>query len=81
MNLPSESIKFIDVACKVLKPEGGALHIYYFIDESSSIDEKIKELQKKTSTMNRKVREIKFSRKVREIAPRKWQIVIDAEII
>ena len=81
MNLPSESIKFIDVACKVLKPKGGILHFYTFTDNSSGLDEKIKDLQERVSSMNRKSKEIKCSRKVREIAPHKWQIVIDAEIV
>ena len=82
MNLPSESIKFIDVACKVLKANGGILHFYNFMDDSSSIDEKIKELNEGVARAraNKKIKKIRYSRKVREIAPRKWQIVIDAEI-
>ena len=80
MNLPERAIEFVDVACKALKPSGGMIHFYSFIDASSSIEQKKLEFKKKVEESGRIVEAFFSSKTVRETAPREWQVVIDAQI-
>ncbi len=80
MNLPERAIEFVDAACKALKPSGGMIHFYSFIDASSSIEQKKLEFKKKVEKSGRIVETFFSSKTVRETAPREWQVVIDAQI-
>ncbi|MEM2092690.1 MAG: class I SAM-dependent methyltransferase family protein [Candidatus Bathyarchaeia archaeon] len=80
MNLPEKSMEFIDASCLALKPNGGIIHFYSFIKTSESIEDLQKRFREEVNRTGRHVKEILFSRVVREIAPYKWQVVIDSEI-
>ena len=45
MNLPKNSIKFIDVACFLMKESGGKLHFYQFSEKPNPIDKTLKNLE------------------------------------
>lgn len=78
MNLPEKAMDFVDAACEAIKPEGGTIHFYSFVNASDSL-EKMK-LRGEVEKFGRKVEEILFSRFVRETAPYEWQAVLDAYI-
>ena len=80
MNIPQESRKFVGVACKMLKKEGGLIHYYTFMDDSSSMKMEIRRLRGLISLADRDIKDILHSKKVKNIAPYKWQIVVDAKI-
>ena len=80
MNIPQESRRFINIACEVLRRKGGIIHYYAFMDDSSSIENKIEELREEVTHAGRDIKSILHSRKVKNVAPHECQIGIDAEI-
>ena len=80
MNLPEKALRFIDVACEAIKPEGGVIHYYSFADGLHPIEKAEKELKRAIMETGRRLNRIVSARKVREVAPGKWQVVIDAMI-
>lgn len=81
MNLPEKAIEFVDAACMALKPEGGVIHFYSFVDSSTSLDSTKARFAEAVEKCGRKLAKILFSKFVRETAPYEWQAVIDAEIL
>ena len=80
MNHPSASRDFVAVACDALVSLGGALHYYTFAEGADPETRARRELEDALSETESLIREIRAVRKVREVAPMNWQIVIDAEI-
>ncbi|MEM3522059.1 MAG: class I SAM-dependent methyltransferase family protein [Candidatus Bathyarchaeia archaeon] len=80
MNFPSNSLEFIEVACKSLKDNGGILNFYAFISELKELEELKNELNKRISMSGRYVKSFIETRIVRAIAPYKWQVAIDIEV-
>ncbi|MBX5327812.1 MAG: class I SAM-dependent methyltransferase family protein [Candidatus Bathyarchaeota archaeon] len=80
MNLPEKAIEYVDAACKTLKPEGGVIHFYSFINASNSLENMKLHFAEAVQKCGRKVEKIFFARFVRETAPYEWQAVIDAKI-
>lgn len=80
MNLPEKALEYIDAACEAIKPGGGVIHYYSFADGLNPIEEAEKELMKALMELGRRLNHIVSVRKVREVAPGKWQVVIDAMI-
>jgi len=81
MNHPSASKNFVGAACDSLESSGGILHYYTF---SSGQDPEIGarlELEHCLKPTGYIIREVQNVRRVREVAPMKWQVVVDAEII
>jgi tRNA (guanine37-N1)-methyltransferase len=76
MNLPGNSLKFLEAAVSMLKPSGGLLHIYIFSNDPNvtHAGEIVKEALKAHCSQT----EIRGMRVVKEVAPRKWQIAVDA---
>jgi len=81
MNLPEKAIEFVDSACKALKPEGGTIHFYSFVNASSSLEDIKIRFTEEIKKCGRRLGKILFSRLVRETAPYEWQAVIDVEIL
>jgi len=81
MNLPEKALEYIDAACEAIKPEGGILHYYSFAEGLNPIKKAEKELMEGVMKMGRRVDHVVSARKVREVAPGKWQVVIDARIV
>lgn len=80
MNLPERAIEFVDAACIALKPEGGMIHFYSFVSASNPLEATKLHLLETVEKTGRKVKEVPFSRMVRETAPYEWQAVLDANI-
>lgn len=81
MNLPERAIEFVDAACKALKPEGGVVHFYSFVNANNSLESVKLRFIETVEKSGRGVEKILFSRFVRETAPYEWQIVIDAQVV
>jgi tRNA (guanine37-N1)-methyltransferase len=80
MNLPEKSIEFVDVACKALKPAGGVVHFYGFVNASDSLEKLKSRFVEAVEKCGRKVERIVSSRLVHATAPFEWQAALDAEI-
>jgi tRNA (guanine37-N1)-methyltransferase len=80
MNLPEKAIEFVDAACKALKPEGGVIHFYGFVDASNSVENLQTQFVKAVEKYDRKVVSVS-SKLVRATAPYEWQTVMDAKIV
>lgn len=79
MDFPVESIKYIDVACRVLK-KGGIIHYYQFAAEPDPIEKAKEAFSEAVARSQRKVKEILSARLVRATAPHEWQVAIDARL-
>ncbi|MFX1519276.1 MAG: class I SAM-dependent methyltransferase family protein [Promethearchaeota archaeon] len=80
MNHPVAADKFIDVACKALKKEGGILHFYDFFkteELEQPVEKHVISLLMKSS---RQVEKILTKRIVRPIAPHNYQVAIDFKV-
>ena len=80
MNLPEKAMEFVDVACKALKPEGGVIHYYQFVDTPEPLDTARNRFTEALRQTDRRLIRISETRIVRGIAPFKYQVVVDAEI-
>ena len=80
MDLPEHADDFIDVACRLLKPTGGIIHFYGFAADPSAVETVQQRLQTAVLNTGRHVHTFLYSRKIRPIAPRRWQVVLDASI-
>jgi tRNA G37 N-methylase Trm5 len=81
MNLPETAYKFVDIACKAVKPEGGIMHFYGFIRLPKTIDALKQDFLEAVEQCGRKVERFVCAKTVRETAPFEWQAVLDAKII
>lgn len=80
MNLPEKAIQFVAASCEALKPTGGIVHFYSFVNTSNTFDELKTNFTIKVEKQGRTVEKILFSRMVRATAPYQWQVVLDVEI-
>jgi tRNA (guanine37-N1)-methyltransferase len=80
MNLPAESLKFIDAACLAMKPEGGVIHSYQFQTDPEPLKKAAEALRIGVESANRKIRRIMEARLVKSVAPHEWHVAIDAEL-
>jgi tRNA (guanine37-N1)-methyltransferase len=76
MNLPGSSLSFLGAAVALLKPRGGLIHIYFFsvdpaVGHAASL---VKDALKAYCSQV----DIRGLRAVKEVAPKKWQYVVDA---
>ncbi|HYY92501.1 MAG TPA: class I SAM-dependent methyltransferase family protein [Candidatus Dormibacteraeota bacterium] len=80
MNHPSAARDFVDSACDALSTRGGVVHYYSFASGDTPEVEARKELETALKSSNHSIHRLLGVRKVREVAPVKWQIAIDAEV-
>jgi len=80
MNLPEKAIEFVNAACEAIKPTGGIVHFYSFVDSSNTLENVKLHFIDAVEKSGRKVGKILFSRFVRATAPYEWQAVLDAKI-
>jgi len=81
MNHPSAAKEFVDAACAALQPSGGVVHYYTFGEGENSEGEARSELEKALKSSGHSINRLLGIRKVREVAPMRWQIGIDAQVI
>jgi len=75
MNLPEKALEYIDAACKALKDEEGVIHYYEF--SSESLNETSKRVISAIEKSGRRVLRVLQVRRVKAVAPYKWQVAVD----
>jgi tRNA (guanine37-N1)-methyltransferase len=80
MNLPSEAGNYVDAALQTLKREGGIVHFYQFAQRDAIVDSIKDSFKSSVIGENREVKSINFCKAIREIAPGKVQVAIDAVV-
>jgi tRNA (guanine37-N1)-methyltransferase len=81
MNLPSEAGNYIDAALRILRKEGGLIHFYQFTQRDASVDAIRDSFKSSIAAENREVKSFGFSKQIREIAPGRVQVAIDAVVV
>ncbi|MFW9793205.1 MAG: class I SAM-dependent methyltransferase family protein [Candidatus Thorarchaeota archaeon] len=76
MNHPSGAFEFVSDACRVLKPNG-VIHYYDFISGATPEDEIKNKAIRLVEEAGRAVQDVSRIRRVRDSAPREYQLVID----
>lgn len=80
MNLPEDSIKYIDVVCFLMKKPGGILHFYQFSKKPNPIKKALKKLEIKLSRFNWEIESIINSKIVKHYSPKSELVVVDLKI-
>ena len=80
MNLPESSIKFIDVACYLMKESGGILHFYQFSEKPNPIEKTLKNLEAELTRLNWEIESIINSKIVKHYSPKSELVVVDLKI-
>jgi tRNA (guanine37-N1)-methyltransferase len=81
MNLPERATEFVCAACRALRPSGGMIHFYGFVEASESLENMQAGFAQSVEHCGRRVEKVLFSRLVRATAPYEWQFVLDAKIV
>jgi tRNA (guanine37-N1)-methyltransferase len=81
MNLPEKALEFVNASCKAIKPIGGIVHFYSFVNASDSLENMKGRFTDAVEDSGRKVEQILSSKLVRATAPYEWQAVLDAKIV
>ncbi|GAG53974.1 unnamed protein product, partial [marine sediment metagenome] len=80
MNLPEQSINFINVACFLMKKSGGILHFYQTSEKPNPIEKTIEELKKKLNDFNWVIVRTINSKIVKSFSPKSELVVIDLNL-
>ena len=80
MNLPEQSINYVDIACFLMKKTGGILHLYQFCEKPNPIEKGIENLRTKLNRMGWYIEEIINSKIVKPFSPKSDLIVVDVKI-
>jgi tRNA (guanine37-N1)-methyltransferase len=80
MNLPEKALDFVDVACEAIKPSGGTVHFYSFVNKSDSLETVKARFTEAVENCGKRVEKTLFLRLVRETAPYEWQAVLDVRV-
>jgi tRNA (guanine37-N1)-methyltransferase len=81
MNLPGSAIEFVDVACEVIKSDGGVVHFYDFVRRPDSMEALKSRFTAEVVKTGRKVNRFLSVRAVRETAPYEQQVVLDVVVV
>ncbi|MEM0360656.1 MAG: class I SAM-dependent methyltransferase family protein [Candidatus Diapherotrites archaeon] len=76
MPLPRGGENFLDVAFMALKPEGGTIHFYQFVEKSELFSLPLESLKEAAKKAKRKIK-IQNKKVVRSFSPTKVQVVVD----
>ena len=80
MNHPSAAKDFVEVGCLALKKEGGIIHYYTFAEGSDCEDRAITEFESALEKCDWRMKWLAEVRRVREVSPMRWQVVVDAPV-
>ena len=80
MNLPEKALEYVKVACEAIRPEGGIIHFYSFNGGRDPIDQAEEMLRRAVAEAGRRLSHVLSARRVREVAPGRWQVVVDASV-
>jgi tRNA (guanine37-N1)-methyltransferase len=81
MNLPGSASNFIDVACSSLREKGGIIHFYSFESTKNAANTSTGKLRNQIEASGRKLESILAVRTVKEIAPYRVQVAVDARVV
>ena len=81
MNHPSSASEFISAGCEALRFSGGIIHYYTFSEGEHCGESADVEFRKAVEESNHKVERTLRYHKVREVAPMRWQVAVDARVI
>ena len=79
MPLPKGAEHFLKDAFIALKPEGGVIHFYQFVDKNEPYTKSLELIQEIASKMKKKTRILRKAQ-VRSFSPTKIQVVIDIKV-
>jgi tRNA (guanine37-N1)-methyltransferase len=80
MNLPGKALDFVDVACSGLKERGGVIHFYSFESAETPHEVASAKLKERIEASGRELKSTSAIRTVKEIAPYRFQVAIDARV-
>ena len=81
MNHPSQAREFLEPACEALGRDGGIVHYYTFAEGADSESRARKELAGALDNSGWKIEKVMATRKVRGVAPMKWQVALDTKLV
>ncbi len=81
MNLPSEGQSYLPAASQILKEGAGIIHFYAFARRDRGTEEIRSSFQSSIEALNREVKSILFCKIIKEVAPARVQVAIDALVI
>ena len=81
MNHPSQAREFLEPACEALGRDGGIVHYYTFAEGADSELRARKELAGALDNSGWKIEKVMATRKVRGVAPMKWQVALDTKLV
>jgi len=76
MPLPKGGENFLKEAMKALKPRGGVIHFYRFVEREKGAEQPLKEIREAAKSLGMKARVLR-KKKVRSFSASKEQLVID----
>ena len=77
MNLPAESINFMDTALRALQDQGGIIHYYAFASRDDTIESITELVREEVERHGKRVRSLRFASVLKEVAPNRIQIALD----
>jgi len=80
MNLPGEALNFVDVACLSLNERGGVIHFYSFESGENPHEAALERFKRRIEESGQAVKSVLAVRTVKEVAPYRFQIGIDARV-
>ncbi len=80
MNLPEQSVKFLDVACFLMKKPSGIIHFYQFCEKPNPIKKGIENLNTILKNSGWHIEEILNSKIVKPFSPKSDLIVLDLKL-
>jgi tRNA (guanine37-N1)-methyltransferase len=80
MNLPENSLEYLETACEALKPDSGIIHFYGFAEEPNPGDRVLESLIAQLNRISWKISEVRHKRLVKPAAPRIWLVAVDCKV-
>ncbi|TFG04127.1 MAG: class I SAM-dependent methyltransferase family protein [Promethearchaeota archaeon] len=80
MNLPENSLEYLDVACFLMKPSGGILHSYQFCEKPNPVELAEENLKNALKDHGWVLEGLNDARIVKAFSPKKELVVLDAKI-
>lgn len=80
MNLPGKAHDFVDLACLGIRKNGGVIHFYSFEKSENWQEAALAKLNERVQASGRRVKDVLATRIVKEIAPYRVQVAVDARV-
>lgn len=80
MNLPENSIQFIEETCFLMKKSGGVVHFYQFSEKPNPVENTLKSIEECLTNLNWEIENRINSKIVKHYSPRSELVVVDLKI-